>query len=199
MDCQVVSCRQVMALKVDGHRLKNQWPSHCRPRRFVKWWAELKSNVRPRNTFFMCCFSCKTTILTCSFFPLQLKNAFDNLFDGLMESKEGEKEAAEVGTMFPRMMNGIAYSERLSKCFIMEVKKWTILLTDRGPDATQILELSTNSNYYTTLLNTLFWSFVVVIFCNRFSHLLSTNFKHLLLDASEIVIFGSWIIMKWIL
>lgn len=26
----------------------------------------------------------------------QLKNAFDNLFEGLMESKDGEKEAAEV-------------------------------------------------------------------------------------------------------
>lgn len=27
---------------------------------------------------------------------VQLKNAFDNLFEGLMESKDGEKEAAEV-------------------------------------------------------------------------------------------------------
>lgn len=26
----------------------------------------------------------------------QLKNAFDNLFEGLMESKDGEKEAAKV-------------------------------------------------------------------------------------------------------
>lgn len=26
----------------------------------------------------------------------QLKNAFDNLFDGLMESKDGEKEATDV-------------------------------------------------------------------------------------------------------
>lgn len=31
---------------------------------------------------------------TLNFF--QLKNAFDNLFEGLMESKDGEKEAAEV-------------------------------------------------------------------------------------------------------
>lgn len=32
------------------------------------------------------------------FFSFQLKNAFDNLFEGLMESKDGEKEAAVVGT-----------------------------------------------------------------------------------------------------
>lgn len=30
------------------------------------------------------------------YFFFQLKNAFDNLFEGLMESKDGEKEAAEV-------------------------------------------------------------------------------------------------------
>lgn len=33
-----------------------------------------------------------------TFFSFQLKNAFDNLFEGLMESKDGEKEAAVVGT-----------------------------------------------------------------------------------------------------
>lgn len=31
------------------------------------------------------------------FLSFQLKNAFDNLFEGLMESKDGEKEAANVG------------------------------------------------------------------------------------------------------
>ncbi|XP_034051464.1 helicase-like transcription factor isoform X2 [Thalassophryne amazonica] len=37
--------------------------------------------------------------LTIALTPEELKNAFDNLFEGLMESKDGEKEAAEsVGT-----------------------------------------------------------------------------------------------------
>ena len=35
---------------------------------------------------------CKWSI----FYVFQLKNAFDNLFEGLMESKDGEKEAADV-------------------------------------------------------------------------------------------------------
>lgn len=30
------------------------------------------------------------------YFIFQLKNAFDNLFEDLMESKDGEKEAAKV-------------------------------------------------------------------------------------------------------
>lgn len=34
------------------------------------------------------------------FLSFQLKNAFDNLFEGLMESKDGEKEAANVGLGF---------------------------------------------------------------------------------------------------
>lgn len=33
------------------------------------------------------------------YFFFQLKNAFDNLFEGLMESKDGEKEAAKVHTL----------------------------------------------------------------------------------------------------
>lgn len=40
-------------------------------------------------------FFCDRTIVPFSFF--QLQNAFDNLFEGLVEGKEGEKEAADVG------------------------------------------------------------------------------------------------------
>uniref|UniRef100_A0A669DNC5 Helicase like transcription factor n=1 Tax=Oreochromis niloticus TaxID=8128 RepID=A0A669DNC5_ORENI len=36
----------------------------------------------------------KGTVFLLIFFSFQLKNAFDNLFEGLMESKDGEKEAA---------------------------------------------------------------------------------------------------------
>lgn len=39
----------------------------------------------------------KTVFFLLIFFSFQLKNAFDNLFEGLMESKDGEKEAAVVG------------------------------------------------------------------------------------------------------
>lgn len=42
----------------------------------------------------------QTIIILYIFFGLvfifQLKNAFDNLFEGLMQSKDGEKEPAEV-------------------------------------------------------------------------------------------------------
>lgn len=40
----------------------------------------------------------KTMFFYLYLFSFQLKNAFDNLFEGLMESKDGEKEAAVVGT-----------------------------------------------------------------------------------------------------
>lgn len=44
--------------------------------------------------------SCKYLTVNSDFlfvgYFVQLKNAFDNLFEGLMESKDGEKEAAKV-------------------------------------------------------------------------------------------------------
>lgn len=40
-----------------------------------------------------------TLPLSYTYFFFQLKNAFDNLFEGLMESKDGEKEAAEVSSL----------------------------------------------------------------------------------------------------
>lgn len=57
------------------------------------------------NLVFNCCHICfKQHLLIyfilsfCLFF--QMKNAFDNLFEGLMESKDGEQEAAKVCVSF---------------------------------------------------------------------------------------------------
>lgn len=39
---------------------------------------------------------CRMTIDLHIVLSFQLRNSFDNLFEGLMESKDGEKEAAKV-------------------------------------------------------------------------------------------------------
>lgn len=53
------------------------------------------------------------------FLSCQLKNAFDNLFEGLMESKEGEKEAANVGLGFNNYYMALADSRPFKhiECF----------------------------------------------------------------------------------
>lgn len=55
------------------------------------------ADIEPIN---LCMCTCHDDTVAVVYPFFQLKNAFDNLFDDLMESKEGEKQEAEVFYLF---------------------------------------------------------------------------------------------------